>query len=108
MSSIIITTTTELEQLIDSSIRKALQEQTPQADNLTSEILTIKQASHFLNLAVQTIYGFTSKNEIPFFKRSKILYFRKSELEAWINEGRKKTVNQIKAELTSNSQINQK
>ena len=108
MSSIIITTTTELEQLIDSSIRKALQEQTPQADNLTSEILTIKQASHFLNLAVQTIYGFTAKNEIPFFKRSKKLYFKKTELEAWINEGKRKTVSQIKAELISNRQINRK
>ena len=108
MNTVIVTTPDQLEQLIDSSIRKALQEQTSQADNLTSEILTIEQASHFLNLAVQTIYGFTAKYEIPFFKRGKKLYFRKSELEAWINEGRKKTVNQIKAELTSNSQINRK
>jgi Helix-turn-helix domain len=49
--------------------------------NLT-EILDIKQAAEFLHLKVPTI---------PHAKKGNKLYFRKSELEAWLNEGKVKT-----------------
>ena len=63
------------------------------------EMLTIKEASHYLNLAIQTIYGFTSKNEIPFIKRGKKLYFRKLDLESWLLEGKRKSNTEILKEL---------
>lgn len=53
--------------------------------------LTINQASEFIKLSVPTIYGLVGKNEIPFSKKGKRLYFCKKELVDWINEGRKKT-----------------
>lgn len=56
------------------------------------DLITIKQAAEVINLAVPTIYGMVGRNEIPVMKRAKKLYFSRSELEAWVREGRKKTV----------------
>jgi excisionase family DNA binding protein len=48
------------------------------------EYLTISQASAYLHLATPTIYGFTSKNEIPFLKKGKKLYFKRTDLDLWL------------------------
>lgn len=48
------------------------------------EIFTVQEAAEFLKLSVPTIYSKTSKNEIPFNKRGKRLYFSKFQLEAYI------------------------
>jgi excisionase family DNA binding protein len=53
--------------------------------------LTIQEASALLNLAKQTLYAKVSKNEIPYSKRGKKLYFLKSELTEYISSGKKKT-----------------
>ena len=95
MEKIIITTQVELESLIHTSVRQALSEQANTAKEPVNEILSAEQASQFLNLAKQTIYGLTCKNEIPFFKRGKKLYFKKSELEQWLTEGRQQTLKEI-------------
>ena len=39
------------------------------------ELLSIEHAAEILSLSVQTIYGLTSRNEIPVHKRGKRLYF---------------------------------
>jgi excisionase family DNA binding protein len=56
-----------------------------------SEILDIKQAAELLHLKVATLYEKTSLKTIPHSKKGNKLYFRKSELEAWLNEGKVKT-----------------
>ena len=73
MEKIIVTTQGELENLIQSTVRQVLSEQTPNTSESVNDILSVEQAGKFLNLAKQTLYGFTSKNEIPFFKRGKKL-----------------------------------
>lgn len=69
----------------------------------TPDLLTIKQAAEFINLAVPTIYGMVGRNEIPFMKRAKKLYFSRQELEDWIRQGRKKTTvecaDEVRADL---------
>jgi excisionase family DNA binding protein len=60
-----------------------------------NKLLSISEAASFLNLAIQTLYGFTSNRTIPFIKRGKKLYFKKSELELWLAEGRKATKKEI-------------
>jgi excisionase family DNA binding protein len=67
------------------------------------EILSIEQASKLINLAKPTIYGLTCKCEIPYIKKGKKLYFIRSELVAWLNDGRQKTVKEIKAEASNYS-----
>ena len=100
MKEIILTSKSELECLINSSVRKAINEQKIESDNHKQDkILSIQEATIFLNLAKQTIYGFTSKNEIPFIKRGKKLYFRKLDLESWLLEGKRKSNTEILKEL---------
>ena len=55
--------------------------------NSQNEILTIDEASVVVNLAKPTIYSLTSKFKIPFFKKNKKLYFKRSQLLEWISEG---------------------
>lgn len=63
-----------------------------------AQALTIQQAAVFLSLTVQTLYGLTSKNEIPFSKKGKRCYFSTIDLSNWIATGRKRTTLEIDAE----------
>ena len=83
--------------LID--LKHSKNEYHPESDQL----LTIKEAADFLHLSVPTIYGYVSRNEIPFSKRlnSKRLWFSKEELTNWIKEGRKKTLYEINSEAST-------
>jgi excisionase family DNA binding protein len=91
MDKVIITSPQELSTLIEDSVKRVLSDTIiPKAESQEfPELLSIDLAAAYLNLAKQTIYGFTSKGEIPFLKRGKKLYFKKSELTKWIHEGKK-------------------
>jgi excisionase family DNA binding protein len=65
------------------------------------ELLTIEQASELLHLAKPTIYAMVSRNEIPFSKRSKRLYFSKTDLKEWINSTKKKSKQDVANDLDS-------
>lgn len=97
---LIITTKTELSDLIQSSIRTALREQ-PASTHKTSnvnEFLSINEAAKFLKIPKASLYQLTSKRAIKFIKRSRRNFFKISDLEAWQEEGRKKTRSEIEQE----------
>ncbi|MES2131994.1 MAG: helix-turn-helix domain-containing protein [Bacteroidota bacterium] len=100
MDNIIVTTKNDLENLIQLCVNKALTSfGVNSSSNEEDKILSVEEATIFLNLARQTLYGFTSKREIPFIKRGKKLYFKKSELNAWLLEGKKKSKGELLKEL---------
>jgi excisionase family DNA binding protein len=66
-----------------------------------NEFLTINQASELLNLAKPTIYTLTCKNEVPFIKKGKKLYFKKADLIEWLNAGRRMTKSEIEEEVNN-------
>ena len=45
--------------------------------------------------AEQTVYGWTSNRTIPFHKNGKSILFRKSEIDAWLMQTSRKSVNDI-------------
>ena len=93
MNNIIVISKTELVEIIQETLRSAKQdEKIPEEQN---EILNISEASDFLKMAKQTLYGLTSKRNIPFIKKGKKVYFNKSEVIAWLNEGKMKTHSEI-------------
>jgi excisionase family DNA binding protein len=57
-----------------------------------NKFLTVDEASVYLSLAKQTIYGLVSERKIPFIKRkgTKRLYFSQNDLQQWIMKDRKK------------------
>ena len=71
--------------------------QAGKADNQTDELLTISKAAELLSLTTPTLYGLVHKKAIPYSKKSKRLYFSKSELLDWIKSGRRKTIEESKA-----------
>jgi len=65
------------------------------------QLLSVKQAAAFLNLAVPTIYTKVSKRELPVMKRYKRLYFSKHELTTYLKEGRQLTHVEIKKSVNN-------
>lgn len=76
--------------------------------NEAEKLLNIQEAAEFLNLTVPTMYSKVSKNEIPFMKRSKRLYFSSVQLMEYIKEGRKKSNAEIEAEAEAYLSNNKK
>lgn len=68
------------------------------------EILTLEEACTYLNLAKATLYGMTSRNEVPFLKKSRKVYFLQSDLEKYLLEGRRKTKDEIAVDADAHIQ----
>ena len=64
----------------------------------TEQFLTIQEAAEFLSLTVPTMYSKVSKAQLPVMKRSKRLYFSRTELMEYLKDGRKKSNAEIEQE----------
>ncbi len=60
-------------------------------------MVNIAEAARITGLAVNTIYDKTYHRDIPHYKKGKRVYFRPSELIAWIGAGRVATSDEIEA-----------
>lgn len=69
-----------------------------QPQETEDQFLTVKETAKFLHLSVPTVYTKASRRELPFMKRTKRLYFAKSDLEDYLKDGRVKTVSEIEEE----------
>ncbi len=67
----------------------------------TDQLLTIQEVGLLIKLSVPTLYGYVSRNDIPFSKKGKRLYFSKQELMDWVKTGRKKTIAEINSEANT-------
>lgn len=102
---IIVISEEELAELIQFNLRQLLHEAgffNLHSQSEEDKVLTIREAANYLHLATQTIYGLTSKHLVPHSKRGKKLYFRQSELKAWMLEDRRKTISEIAKEVEEN------
>jgi len=93
----------ELETLVQNSVRKVLsetskQKQEPQPE--TDRWFTIEELCEYLpdKPAKSTIYGYIHSMSIPFHKTTKRLRFLKSEIDTWLKSGKRQTVSEIEAE----------
>ncbi|MEZ7500811.1 helix-turn-helix domain-containing protein [Flavobacterium sp. Arc3] len=66
-----------------------------------SDLLTIQEAASFLNLSKHTLYNKANKNELPYMKKGKRLYFSRAELMAYIKSGKISSIQEIQ-EQSSN------
>jgi excisionase family DNA binding protein len=60
-------------------------------------MVPIREAAKITGLAVNTLYEKTHLKLIPHYKKGKRLYFRPSQLLAWIGQGRVMTQDEIEA-----------
>lgn len=90
----------EFKELLKECIHEGIKESRYHSEASIDKLLNIQEAASYLNLAQQTLYGFTSSRTIPFIKKGKKLYFRKSDLDQWLSEGRKATVKELERGIT--------
>lgn len=91
----------EFKELLKGALREVLAEKSDLSKPQMPEIFGIKEAAGFLRLSIPTIYGKTAGRQIPHFKKGKRLYFNRTELEAWVQEGKVKTVQEIEREAST-------
>jgi excisionase family DNA binding protein len=65
-----------------------------------SGILDMNEAAQYLKISKQTLYGMTSKRVLTYYKHGHRIYFKKSELDEWINLGKVKTQAEINTEAS--------
>lgn len=80
------------------NIERLIIQSSDQVKDEPNKLLSIDEASDYLNLAKPTIYSMVSKGKIPYMKKSKRLYFSKNELFEYVNEGRVKTISEIQGD----------
>jgi excisionase family DNA binding protein len=61
-----------------------------------NEILNIEEAAEFLKVSVGALYTKVSRQEIPYNKPGKRLYFNRTDLKEWIRQGKRKTLIEIR------------
>lgn len=69
--------------------------QSAKPDVKQSDLLTIQDAATFLNLSKSTLYNKVNKNEIPYMKKGKRLYFSRTELMDYIKSGKISSIQEI-------------
>lgn len=92
----------ELETLIENSLRKVLTELPTSQQPLSDKLMSITEAAKFLGLKVPTLYSKASQGTIPYSKQAGRLYFIQSELQKWIQEGRRLTQKELTHQTLDN------
>ena len=65
------------------------------------DVLTLAEASKFAGLSKSFLYKLTSQRQIPFYKLGvKLIYFKKSDLEAYLLSNRQAPIHEIEAGAT--------
>jgi excisionase family DNA binding protein len=90
-----------LEPIIDDCVNRAIlkfTESLPKESQDDQVIFDIDEAAKYLRLSKQTMYSYVHRNQIVNYKGGKRVYFRKKDLDAWIEKGRRKTQEEINDE----------
>jgi excisionase family DNA binding protein len=101
MNTLILTTPTELESIVEKAVKLAMSHFKPSSN---SNFITIDEASELVKLSKNSIYCMVSKREIPYYKRGKKLYFKTEELLEWIESQKVLTYKEVEEAMYSTSQ----
>ena len=55
---------------------------------MLKEILSIRELEIYADMPKNTIYSLTSQKLIPHYKRGRRVYFRRSEIDEWLNQSK--------------------
>ncbi|MCA0363101.1 MAG: helix-turn-helix domain-containing protein [Bacteroidetes bacterium] len=86
----------ELRSIVKEEISGLKNESTTSSEG-NDPFMDIFEAAKFLKKSKQTLYQYCSTSKIPHYKRGGKNYFKKSELEAWLLEGKVTNSNQAKS-----------
>lgn len=96
------TAVSQLSQKLENIEKLLLSQTNKDSPKETEEkLLTVEAAAAFLSLSTPTIYSKVSRNELPFMKRGKRLYFSQKELLEYLQRGRVKSNDELQAEANA-------
>lgn len=84
---------------LDVKLSRLLQAQETHGLYRSDELMNINEVAKFLDESIQSIYSRTSKRTIPFYKKGKKLLFKKTEILDWLDNQKKKTVQELQDEI---------
>jgi len=90
-----------LEPIIDECITRAMNKYINELrfdEPINNNVLGIKEVAEYLKISKSTVYKFTMEHQIPHYKVGRKAYFRKEEIDQWINKGKVKTREELSAE----------
>ena len=81
-------------------LKELIQQNNASKEPDPEEMMDIRRLREFHpeHPARSTIYGWVRNGLIPYYKTGKKLIFKRSEIEAWINEGRRMSSAEITAQ----------
>lgn len=97
LPEVVATLVSEISELIEA-VKSLQKEKTSQE---VDKLLSIQEAGELLSLTVPTMYNKVSKNEVPYMKRGKRLYFSKTDLMAYLKSGKNKLDAEIEQEVNN-------
>ena len=103
MANVIVTTQPELKAIIEQILSDLLTSKT-ESSHQSDAILTLDQASDYLQVPKGTIYQLTHRREISFNKVGRSLRFRKMDLDSWLSLNKKASKKEIAEKLNLISQ----
>jgi hypothetical protein len=92
------------EQIIKSLIESGLINQSEHSEANGDQWLNVEDLCKYLpdHPCQNTVYKWKRKGIIPFHKRSKHLYFLRSEIDAWLKSKRGFTIAEMESKIDSN------
>ena len=75
-----------VDQIADRLLQKMLPVITANGNRVDDSILNVKELALFLRVGENWIYQKTRNKEIPYIKKGKYCLFRKSAIDAWLNQ----------------------
>jgi excisionase family DNA binding protein len=91
----------EFKTFLKQALSEIIGEGLTQVRNNIPDILDVKQAAEYLRLKITTLYEKTSEKTIPHFKKGNKLYFKRDELQAWVQEGKVSTYEEMQSQAAS-------
>ena len=59
----------------------------PELKPIISGLMNVQQTSEYLGVPVSTIYAYSMKGKIPHSHIGKLLRFRKTDIDTWLENG---------------------
>ncbi len=70
------------------------------------EVLNVAEVGILLNLSSSRIYHLVSAREIPHYKKGKLVFFKKTEIEKWLLQDRIPTNQELEDKATTYVSLN--
>jgi len=78
------------------------------SESQQEQFVGVDRGAEVLGVSKQTLYSYTSRSIVPFYKKAKRIFFKESELLEWLDSGRNKSLEEIQHEAANRTSSKKK